>query len=278
MTIGEKIKELRLRQNVTQEKLARALRISPQAVSKWELGTGNPDVSMIAPLCHFFDVSADELCGVENGRIDEIFRENEAKSTALYAAGKIAEMLALWRGAAERYPRHWPTLSRLEYACSAAAHTYEEVPAGEDRDSLTEEAIRLGEEILAECSDADVRGFASISLIPEYVMRDGPGDSRRALAVAEKAPDIHVSRQFLLRYACALNDEKREQNTRDLLLICLRTAADLMKEADMATWSDGTLAEVSDMTACIAMLAEDKLSPKCADECSLTGDSHEACV
>ncbi|MCR4905528.1 MAG: helix-turn-helix domain-containing protein [Clostridiales bacterium] len=256
MTIGEKIKELRSAQNVTQERLARALRISPQAVSKWELGTGNPDVSMIAPLCHFFDVSADELCGVENGRIDVIFRENEAKSTELYAAGKITDMLALWRGAAERYPRHWPTLSRLAFAYSAAAHTYEEVPAGEDRDSLIEEGIRIGEEILEECGDADVRGFASICLIPEYIGRDGPGDARRALTIAEMAPDIHVSQQFLLRYACAADEEKRERNARDLFMICLRTAVDLMKEADAAAWPDDMRAEAADLAARIAAVGE----------------------
>ncbi|MBQ6545413.1 MAG: helix-turn-helix transcriptional regulator, partial [Lachnospiraceae bacterium] len=102
MTIGEKIKDLRIAQNVTQERLARALRISPQAVSKWENGTGNPDVTMIAPLCCFFGVTADELCGVENARLDEIFRENEEKGRALYDAGKIGELLAFWRDAAAR--------------------------------------------------------------------------------------------------------------------------------------------------------------------------------
>lgn len=38
MSIGQKIKELRIKSSLTQEKLAEMLCISFQAVSKWETG------------------------------------------------------------------------------------------------------------------------------------------------------------------------------------------------------------------------------------------------
>ena len=38
MTIGERIKELRKKNGMTQEKLAEYLSISYQAISKWECG------------------------------------------------------------------------------------------------------------------------------------------------------------------------------------------------------------------------------------------------
>ncbi len=53
MTIGEKIKELRLGQGMTQEKLAAYLKISSQSVSKWENNNAMPDVSLLVPLANF---------------------------------------------------------------------------------------------------------------------------------------------------------------------------------------------------------------------------------
>jgi DNA-binding PucR family transcriptional regulator len=65
MKIGEKIKELRRENNMTQEQLADYLCVSYQAVSKWETGISNPDLSLFAPLTKLFRVSADELLGLE---------------------------------------------------------------------------------------------------------------------------------------------------------------------------------------------------------------------
>ncbi len=59
--LGNKIQRLRKERGLTQEQLASALSISPQAVSKWETGGGYPDMSMIPILANFFDVTLDEL-------------------------------------------------------------------------------------------------------------------------------------------------------------------------------------------------------------------------
>ena len=58
MTIGEKIKELRKKNDLTQEKLADYLCVSYQAVSKWECGMSSPDLSLIVPLAKLLHVTA----------------------------------------------------------------------------------------------------------------------------------------------------------------------------------------------------------------------------
>lgn len=61
MEIGNQIKSLRTRRGVTQEALAEQLGVSPQAVSKWERGTGLPDMQLLPAISAYFGVSIDEL-------------------------------------------------------------------------------------------------------------------------------------------------------------------------------------------------------------------------
>ena len=48
--IGSKIKALRLSKSMTQEQLAKALHVSAQAVSKWEIGSSLPDIQLLPAL------------------------------------------------------------------------------------------------------------------------------------------------------------------------------------------------------------------------------------
>ncbi|MBQ4193831.1 MAG: helix-turn-helix transcriptional regulator, partial [Clostridia bacterium] len=57
--IGQKIKDLRKKADLTQDRLADYLGVSAQAVSKWECGIATPDLSLIAPLCRVLGCSAD---------------------------------------------------------------------------------------------------------------------------------------------------------------------------------------------------------------------------
>ena len=62
-SLGKKISELRKEKSLTQEGLAEALGISPQAVSKWENDLSCPDIMLLPALASLFDVSIDELFG-----------------------------------------------------------------------------------------------------------------------------------------------------------------------------------------------------------------------
>lgn len=50
MTIGERIRTLRLENHMTQERLARQLKISPQTVSKWEKDITAPDILLLGEI------------------------------------------------------------------------------------------------------------------------------------------------------------------------------------------------------------------------------------
>lgn len=65
MTFGKTIKDLRIKNNMTQEKLAELLNISPQAVSRWETNSAMPDISLLPPLANLFNVTTDFLLGMD---------------------------------------------------------------------------------------------------------------------------------------------------------------------------------------------------------------------
>lgn len=60
-----KIAELRKEKRIGQQKLADALGVSFQSVSKWETGVTMPDITLLPSIAEYFNVSVDELLGLK---------------------------------------------------------------------------------------------------------------------------------------------------------------------------------------------------------------------
>lgn len=73
--MGQIIKDLRKKNGFTQEELAERLGVTYQAVSKWENGTGMPDISQVVPLASIFKVSTDVLFGIADTTENEEARK-----------------------------------------------------------------------------------------------------------------------------------------------------------------------------------------------------------
>lgn len=63
LKIGITIKNLRIKNKVTQDQLATFLGVTPQAISRWESETSYPDIELLPSIAEFFSVSTDELLG-----------------------------------------------------------------------------------------------------------------------------------------------------------------------------------------------------------------------
>ena len=59
--IGKFIRDLRIKNNLTQKEFADKYNVTYQAVSKWENGKNMPDLSLLKDICKDFDVSLDDL-------------------------------------------------------------------------------------------------------------------------------------------------------------------------------------------------------------------------
>lgn len=65
MAFGERLQEVRRRAGLTQEQFAAELKVSRQAVSKWESCRGYPEIEEILYICNRYQVSLDELFSQE---------------------------------------------------------------------------------------------------------------------------------------------------------------------------------------------------------------------
>jgi len=98
-TLGRRIARLRLARTATQERLARELNVSPQAVSKWENDINYPDISLLPDLARFLGVSVDELLSgasasaQENSAAQESAAEKSAAEVVSVAADEPAEIV-----------------------------------------------------------------------------------------------------------------------------------------------------------------------------------------
>ena len=90
MTLGEKIKNLRTDNNMTQEALAERLYVSRTAVSKWERNAGFPGIDSLKSISEIFDITIDELLSSE----DLISIAKNEKKTAEYGYINIAAVIS----------------------------------------------------------------------------------------------------------------------------------------------------------------------------------------
>lgn len=65
MTFSEKLRSIRKRAGMSQEKLAEKLGVSRQAITKWETDAGLPDIENIMAISALFGISIDELLSNE---------------------------------------------------------------------------------------------------------------------------------------------------------------------------------------------------------------------
>lgn len=147
MHIAENLKRLRRAKDMTQEELAAYLGVSGQAVSKWETGSGVPDLPLLVTTAAFFGVSLDDLVGmseVENAsrradlerKADELSRTNHpAEAAALYREilpapfGSETSGILSWIADSERdrFPRAFEILEELERTVLPPAFIQEKI-------------------------------------------------------------------------------------------------------------------------------------------------------
>lgn len=89
--LGENIRRLRQESSLTQEQLAEAVGVSPQAVSRWETGISFPDITLLPVLANLFNATTDTLLGVDIAQKQQEIEKALEYNSILHREGKHHE-------------------------------------------------------------------------------------------------------------------------------------------------------------------------------------------
>ena len=69
LTVGEKIALLRKEKNITQTELAEYLVLAPQTISRWEVGNGAPEISLLPPSASVYVMPKGAYCSKSSAKL-----------------------------------------------------------------------------------------------------------------------------------------------------------------------------------------------------------------
>jgi len=196
--IGAIIKKLRAENNITQDTLANAIGVTPQAISRWESEGGYPDIELLPLLADFFSVSTDELLGYKLSEREQELANIKKELRRLAEVGTHQEKLSFVRDAFVKFPND----SKIKVYLAACLsdewnNTHEE--------SLIYESETLCLSVIDDCRDEDIRYEAIFTL---YSIYKDLGEIDKVKSTLELLSPMKYCRETTL--ACGIGDGNTE--------------------------------------------------------------------
>ncbi len=197
--IGEKIRLLRKKNDVTQDRLAEHLGVTPQAVSRWESGVCYPDMNALPAIADYFSVSMDELLCYNNAQKNARVQEYIAAAEHLLDRDRITEALELLRRAMADIPSDYMLQLETAGVLSLYADRLSDSAKGERVEAAVRaalsEAVSLCRHILDDCTDDRVRDETKKTLCDIYAHQ--LGDVAHAEEIASQLHTLSCSQEII---------------------------------------------------------------------------------
>lgn len=255
MSFGSIIKQLRLQQNLTQERLAELLSISPQAVSRWEQDAGMPDISLLPVLANLFDVTTDTLLEVDVRQKTARIEEKRTEARSFSKRGHWKEAIEVLRGALKTYPRAYSLMHDLAEAILSSPQEIDY--AEEERRRVYEEAASLEETVIRESGDA---GLVNCAISTLCMLCGRLSTPERAEPYLNRLPSVRHAKESLATHLYQ-GDRRIKENQkliRTLLeLLSGRMGSIWMGEWGTEEWRRNRIAVLKKKTGLIDLLIED---------------------
>lgn len=232
--IGQRIKELRKKNKLTQETLADFLGITYKAVSKWECGLTTPDLALIGPLTKIFHVSADELLGLTMETADVRRAELEENLRQAWINGGELDGYKMVYKAEEDLVREYP--GDMKILCDFAWTLSNRALHMDDKETEVLKAIRHFETVIENTEDEKIKlsAIQGITLSLGYI-----GLYEEAKKYTELIPDAPVVTKDCILENCLRGEELRRHRQQrldsalhQLLVLMEQCSSDKLRAAE----------------------------------------------
>ncbi len=243
--IGEKIRLLRKKNDVTQDRLAEYLGVTPQAVSRWESGVCYPDMNALPAIADYFSVSIDELLCYNHVQKEAKVKEYLEATERLLDHDKVTDALDLLRRAMADVPSDYSLQLEAAQVLSLYADLIAESGKGERAEAAVKaalsEAVSLCRHILEDCTNDRLRDETKKTLCDIYAHQ--LGDVMQAQEIAAQLHSMSCS-QEIIQATMLTGDVAFGQAQKNLILF-----------ADNIWWHLYNL-------ACVPDIAGDRYTPR----------------
>lgn len=211
--IGEIIRDLRKKNQITQEKLAEYLGVSFQSVSRWENGLAYPDVTLIPAIARYFKVSTDTLFDMKT----EKSAERQAYFNNTYAEyqrdGKLEARKELMEIATKEFPHNYNYMMNLAETLALFAEGSQSQRLQYRQENAPSRIHGLCQLVLEDCTDNPER-YRAVKLLCNYYVASG--NIAEALQLTNGVADMNHCREVLLGQILS-GDEKLGQLQENIL-------------------------------------------------------------
>ncbi len=243
IALGENLRILRNKEKITQEQLAEALGVSPQAVSRWENEAAFPDISVLPIIANYFNVSVDYLLGADTAHkqreIDKVIEVDKK----LRSEGKTRESVEFLREKVKEFPSVPEILHRLACSLFSLYHQSGEKFSEEETRSMAEEASELCRRALKYNSDLCFESRCKQTMVLNYIEL---GERGMAREIADTLPSLWCSREMIYPRTLTGSAALKEYQENSLLLIdALNITMGRIKRCE--NYNDGQIIEFAEI-------------------------------
>ncbi len=195
--MNQKLRELRLARNLTQENVAEYLKVSSQTVSKWERGLLSPDVTFLPKIALLYRCSIDTLFDMDTVWGEEHRKEFDEKLRLLLAQNDREGVYKAWIHEIEIHPERFSDYTNvMEHVLRKQLLDDEHINS----------MLSLADYAEKNCTDDEIRNEIFRLMLQICAEGSAPVIKEKAQYYYRKLPLLKHSREVYCR--CALNDEQ----------------------------------------------------------------------